>query len=203
MRVRVPPAPQMFIRRGWKKEDHGDLDKRDPFLSYDPGKDGAFCAWKDGHVVRVWPSLQGCIESIVDWVLKNGATTIISETQFMGANPVSILELSYECGLFLGSIEGRVPWDIYIVEVSPSTWQAMQRRRMSDIGIQLDRSDGIELAHRDFLKHVSGTPLAEYYLSGISQREGFSSAHGLGQWWLSHVTRNKDDGTFSTPKRSN
>jgi hypothetical protein len=109
---------------------------------------------------------------------------VVYETQFIGSNPSSALELCVECGLELGWLAGQLPQQLHLIGVSPPTWQSLQKQRVLRRRAALDREDGIKLALSDYENNVTGQPLADFYLASKALREGMASAHGIGRWWL-------------------
>jgi hypothetical protein len=151
------------------------------FIAMDPGKDGGCVVVVDGVPVE---ALHTALEAdtISDAMTRHQTDVLIVERQFVKMNASSALELAWQTGMVLGVVAEQLH-SLNIVEVYPSTWQAVQRR-MSGVSGRLNRQQGIELANICAKKAMA--PIWEAQVSSAKKPviEGISSAWGIAAWWL-------------------
>lgn len=169
------------------------------FASLDPGRDGAYIMWTGGEPVDVFPTSMSEV-LLADAFHNHGIEVLVTETQYVhrGSNGTAIVELSWRSALQIGVIAGQLRW-MDLVECSPSTWQASQRRRHGVSGA-LPRKEGICLALKDAEQALGATLLPDTQTKDVftrplnkSMREGVSSSYGIGRHWLGLQTPQPED----------
>lgn len=175
----------MIERWNIGEREHWEQFAREPFVSVDPGADGYAMAWLPDVLVPV--SYCHALEPqlLAEALLSISARVLVVEAQYIAMlkNANNVLELRGRQFMALGwaaCVLHEAGEDLHVFEVSPSTWQAMQRRRVGRRG-HPKRGEGIDLAIARGAA-VFGDD-AEWRKARKKQREGMASALGIGEHW--------------------
>lgn len=176
----------------WRHEEH---EHREPFagkafVSIDPGA----CGWALGWVPDEPKPVGFCHAldpmALVELFALVGATVAVVEGQYIGmmntAN--SILEMAQRQYMAIGWLAAAMhrdqaqvgARDLNLFQVSPSTWQAAQRRRAGIQG-KLARKEGMDLTLAEAERLIGDQ--VEWTKARKPEREGLASALGIGIWW--------------------
>lgn len=183
----------MSIQR-WRYND-GECRSRfrkTPFVSIDPGANGWALGWYPWSEAPVAFCHAYDPMALVELGRTVEATIFIVEAQYFYDPKLaqSVLEMTFRQGLALGWLGAVMHYsgkesprkDLHLVQVSPSTWQAHQRK-VAGIPGRLGRGEGIALAVKRARQLVGEE---EEWVKGTqAQREGMASAIGIGEWWRS------------------
>lgn len=162
-----------MIRRWHWKDPEAPRPAR--FAAMDPGDHGAVCVFERGKrdPILVLDTAQD-FGTIAMALSELGVAVLVLETQYIGANAMSGLEVATSAWLMAGFL-GCYLRGLDVIEANPATWQAAQRRRMGISG-KLRRKEGIELAKKEAGVWCEAYPPA--------RSEGVASAMGIGRSFL-------------------
>jgi hypothetical protein len=179
-------------RLDYKQADQRARFDNVPFVSIDPGADGWALGWYPWQLVPCAFCHAYDPEALVALFRTVEACVAVVEGQYIGNLGMagSVLEMSFRQGMSLGWLGAIMhhsdkTWtrkDLHLFQVSPSTWQARQRRRAGIPG-RLPRAEGIALSIKRAAELVGDE--AEWKGATKKQREGLASASGIGEWWRS------------------
>lgn len=178
-------------RWNYQEREHREMFANKSFVSIDPGADGWALGW---HAWTPTPSVF-CHAydpmALVELVGTVEARVFVLEAQYIGnlQMATSVLEMTLRQGMSLGWLAAELhrepskqKRDLNLFQVSPSTWQAHQRR-IAGIPGRLPRGEGIALALKRAADLVGEEE--EWKIATKKQREGMASALGIGEWWRS------------------
>lgn len=177
----------MIERWNHDEREHREQFAGESFVAIDPGVEGYAMGFERGTFAPVGYCSALHPESLVALCRKVRTEVVIVEQQFIKslAQGVSTLDLSLRCGMALGWLACALTQGgggLNLFTVSPSTWQAHQRRRKG-IPRQLERGEGIALAVERAVEVIGDQE--EWQRATKKRREGMASALGIGEWWRS------------------
>jgi hypothetical protein len=170
-------------RLDWKKCRERFRGK--PFVSIDPGAQGYALGWIPECPLPVAYCHALEPHLVATLVASSNAPIVVWESQYVTSlkNARHILELTFRAGMSLGVTAEclrREGIALRLTEVSPSTWQAHQRRTLGLKG-QAKRGEGIKTAVAVAKKALGKE--REWPRSSAEEKRGIASAYGIGMWW--------------------
>lgn len=178
----------MIERWNHQETEHREPFERKPFVSIDPGRDGWALAWEPQERAPVGFCHAYDPMALVELAALVQAKAFVVESQYIHRMNIanSVLDLAFRMGMSLGwlaaAMHSQGGLDLHLFQVSPSTWQAHQRK-LAGIERRLERGEGIQLA-LELAENLIGTEAA-WRKARKPQKEGLASALGLGVWWRS------------------
>lgn len=177
-----------MIEARWKKDTEAELRTqwgRAPFVSVDPGANGALVQWNEAGVkpaVRMvfsWSSDVHTAIAAAHAVHREGGPggPVVVEDQFVGANPSTAVTQARRAAYFVGALAGLWGFPLHVVRVSPATWQRHYGPGSGD-----KKEEVLECAMRHGMqKHMLGLT--------ANRCSGIADAWGIGHAWRKVVSR--------------